>query len=72
MWDNFKCYILNVVHAYALQLFTSGYRCWAISPLFLFIFQRSLFLFSNNIIFTLVYVVFLNPFMDFNSVLKFI
>jgi len=43
-----------------------------ISPLFLCFFQRSLFLFLIflDIIFTLISVVFLNPFMDFDSVLN--
>jgi len=43
-------------------------------PCFLCFFQQSLFVFLifSNIIFTLVSVVFLNPFMDFDSVFKFI
>jgi len=43
-----------------------------ISPLFLSFFLQFLFLFSIslNIIFTLVSVVFLNPFMDFDNVFK--
>jgi len=74
MCDNFKCYSLNVVHACSIVVhkwvWMQGYIY--ISPLFLCFFQQSLFLFPIclDIIFTLVSVVFLNPFMDFDSVFK--
>jgi len=63
MCDNFKCYSLNVVHACSIVVHKWIWMLGYISPLFLCFFQRSLFLF-----FTLVSVVFLNPFMDFDSV----
>jgi len=71
MRDNFKCYSLNVVHACSIVL-QVGMDAGYISPLFLCFFQRSLFLFLIflNIIFTLVSVVFLNPFMNFDSAFK--
>jgi len=55
----------TVVHKWVWML---GYT----SPSFLCFFQQSLFLFLIflDIIFTLFSVVFLNPFMDFDSVFK--
>jgi len=66
-----ECYSLNVVHACSIAV-----HKWVwmldISPLFLCFFQQSLFLFLIflDIIFTLVSLVFLNPFMDFDNVFK--
>jgi len=70
MCDNFKCYSLNVVHVCSIVVRKWVWMLGYISPLFLCFFQRSLFLIFLDIIFTLVSVVFLNLFMDFDYVFK--
>jgi len=51
---------------------SDNFKCYILMFYMHSFFQRSLFLFLIflDIIFTLVYVVFLNPFMDFDSVFK--
>jgi len=55
MCDNFKCYSLNVVHAYSMVVHKWVWMLGYISPLFLCFFQRSIsILIFLDIIFTLV------------------
>jgi len=71
MCDNFQCYSLNFVHACSIVVHKWVWKLGYISPLFLCFFQSLfLFLLFLDITFTLVSVVFLNPYMDFDSVFK--
>jgi len=48
MCDNFKCYILNVVHA----CFISEYGCWTLVSLFFSAISISIFIFSKYYFYT--------------------
>jgi len=67
MCDNFKCYILNVVHACSIVVHKWVWMLGYFTLVSLLYLAISILIFLN-IISTLVSVVFLNPFMDFDSV----
>jgi len=63
MCDNFKCYSLNVVHVCSIVIHKD-------MDAGLYFTLVSIAAISISIIFTSISVIFLNPFMDFDSVFK--